>query len=107
MASTELNQKEILEKDFSSKIRGYDQTEVDEFLDVIIRDYKTYDQEINDLKAENERLISKVDELSKQVSTQPSSGGGTNMSSTNFDILKRISHLERHVFGSKMDESGQ
>ena len=31
----ELTQKEIVEKDFKTTMRGYNQTEVDEFLDVV------------------------------------------------------------------------
>jgi len=107
MASTELEQKDILEKDFETKLRGYDQQEVDEYLDIIIRDYKAFEQEIEDVKAENERLIERIDELSKQASTQTSTDGSSKLSTTYFDILKRISHLERHVFGSKLDDSGQ
>lgn len=99
----ELTQKEILEKDFKSKMRGYDPTEVDEFLDVVIRDYDNYQKEIEQLKAENDRLLDKVDEQAKQISTQGSSSSQSNSTVSNFDILKRLSNLERHVFGSKLD----
>nr|WP_177165515.1 cell division regulator GpsB [Alkalibacterium putridalgicola] len=99
----ELTQKEILEKDFKSKMRGYDPTEVDEFLDVVIRDYDNFQKEIEQLKAENDRLLDKVDEQAKQLSTQSSSSNQTNSTVSNFDILKRLSNLERHVFGSKLD----
>ena len=99
----ELTQKEILEKDFKSKMRGYDPTEVDEFLDVVIRDYDNFQKEIEQLKAENDRLLDKVDEQAKQLSTQNSSSNQTNATVSNFDILKRLSNLERHVFGSKLD----
>ncbi|HAJ70082.1 MAG: cell division regulator GpsB [Alkalibacterium gilvum] len=99
----ELTQKEILEKDFKTKMRGYDPTEVDEFLDVVIRDYDDFQKEIEQLKAENDRLLDKVDEQAKQMSTQNSSSSQTNSAISNFDILKRLSNLERHVFGSKLD----
>ncbi|HLR92812.1 MAG TPA: DivIVA domain-containing protein, partial [Atopostipes sp.] len=36
-----LTQREIVDKDFSKKVRGYDPEEVDEFLDIIIQDYKS------------------------------------------------------------------
>ncbi|MGO1918957.1 MAG: cell division regulator GpsB [Alkalibacterium gilvum] len=98
----ELTQKEILEKDFKTKMRGYDPTEVDEFLDVVIRDYDDFQKEIEQLKAENDRLLDKVDEQAKQMSTQNSSSSQTNSAISNFDILKRLSNLERHVFGSKL-----
>ncbi|SEI49734.1 DivIVA domain-containing protein [Alkalibacterium gilvum] len=98
-----MTQKEILEKDFKTKMRGYDPTEVDEFLDVVIRDYDDFQKEIEQLKAENDRLLDKVDEQAKQMSTQNSSSSQTNSAISNFDILKRLSNLERHVFGSKLD----
>lgn len=100
----ELTQKEILEKDFKSKMRGYDPTEVDEFLDVVIKDYDAFQKEIEQLKTENDRLLDKVDEQSKQMTTQSSSSGQTKSNVSNFDILKRLSNLERHVFGSKLED---
>ncbi|GAA0477639.1 cell division regulator GpsB [Alkalibacterium indicireducens] len=99
----ELTQKEILEKDFKTKVRGYDPTGVDEFLDVVIRDYESFQNEIDKLKAENNRLLDKLDDQSKQMSTQNQSQNQSGSNVTNFDILKRLSNLERHVFGSKLD----
>lgn len=99
--------REILEKDFKTKMRGYDPIEVDEFLDGVIKDYETYSNELLLLKEENERLIAKVDQLTKSQATlsrikqdPPKSAGATN-----FDILKRLSNLEKHVFGSKLENS--
>lgn len=99
----ELTQKEILEKDFKTKMRGYDPTDVDEFLDVVIRDYESFQNEIDKLKAENNRLLDKLDDQSKQMSTQNQNQNQSGSNVTNFDILKRLSNLERHVFGSKLD----
>lgn len=99
----ELTQKEILEKDFKTKMRGYDPTGVDEFLDVVIRDYESFQNEIDKLKAENNRLLDKLDDQSKQMSTQNQNQNQSGSNVTNFDILKRLSNLERHVFGSKLD----
>lgn len=110
----ELTPKEIVDKDFSTGLRGYNQQEVDEFLDIIIRDYDAFAQEIADLKAENERLIERIDSLSAQqeagpaevtqVETAETIQATPNNSVTNFDILKRISNLERHVFGNKLSQ---
>ncbi|GAA0352961.1 cell division regulator GpsB [Alkalibacterium iburiense] len=99
----ELTQKEILEKDFNNKMRGYNPTEVDEFLDIVIRDYESFQNEIDKLKSENNRLLDKLDEQAKQMSTQQQNQSQSSSSVTNFDILKRLSNLERHVFGSKLD----
>ncbi|WP_028273095.1 cell division regulator GpsB [Atopococcus tabaci] len=104
MANRELTPKDILEKDFKTSMRGYNPTEVDEFLDIVIRDYESFSSEINHLKTENQRLMTKVDELAKQSQASPSSSGQGATTVTNFDILKRLSNLERHVFGSKLND---
>ena len=105
MSNFNYTAKDILQKEFPSKLRGYDQVEVDKFLDGVIKDYETYNREILALKEENRRLISKVDQLAKSQATlsrvkqeQPK-----NTAVTNFDILKRLSNLEKHVFGSKIN----
>lgn len=52
----QLSGKDILEKDFKTAMRGYNQEEVDEFLDIIIQDYDLFKQEVDRLQAENEKL---------------------------------------------------
>ncbi|MBA2875497.1 cell division regulator GpsB [Thermaerobacillus caldiproteolyticus] len=89
-----LTAKDILEKEFKVSMRGYNQDEVDQFLDIIIKDYETFQQEIEELQQENMRLKRQIEELQKRPSTQ----AGT----TNFDILQRLSNLEKHVFGNKL-----
>ena len=106
MSEKNLTAKDILQKEFNKAMRGYNTAEVDEYLDNIIRDYDAYQKDVAYLKNENERLISKVDELSKQLALAKkkvpnSPGSGV----TNFDILKRLSNLEKHVFGSKIDNT--
>ncbi|WP_461214273.1 cell division regulator GpsB [Lacticaseibacillus sp. GG6-2] len=102
--------KDILDKSFKNKVRGYDPDEVDEFLDGIIRDYESFVAEIDRLNEENSRLFSRVDELTKQLSVSKNVATATpqqpNGNVTNYDILKRLSNLERHVFGSKLSDGG-
>jgi DivIVA domain-containing protein len=91
-----LTAKDILEKEFKTGVRGYKQEDVDKYLDLIIKDYELFHQEIEDLQQENLRLRKQLEETSRrQPVTQPA---GT----TNFDILKRLSNLEKHVFGNKL-----
>ncbi|SRR5690606_22493412 len=90
-----LTANDILEKDFKTAMRGYKQEEVDKFLDIIIGDYETFHQIIEELQEENKRLKKQLEEASKRPAQQTT---GT----TNFDILKRLSNLEKHVFGSKL-----
>lgn len=102
-----LTSQEILQKDFKKQMRGYDQNEVDEFLDNVIKDYETFNNEIDRLKSENERLLTKIDELTKRLNVN---NNGQNVApqtnaATNYDILKRLSNLERHVFGAKLNNN--
>jgi len=95
-----LTAKEILEKDFKSGIKGYNKDEVDQFLDLVIKDYETFHQEIEALQQENLRLKKQIEEGQRRGTANPApsvSGGNTN-----YDILKRLSNLEKHVFGSKL-----
>lgn len=109
---------EIVHKSFRFRYRGYDQNEVDPFLDTVIKDYETMIERIKTLEQDNSRLVKRVDELTKQTESLSGSNSGygigpapTNyhsevtpnapVNSTNYDILRRISNLERHVFGDK------
>lgn len=92
-----LTAKKILEKEFKSSMRGYKQEEVDKFLDIVIKDYETFHQIIEELQQENLRLKKQLDDATKKQSQ-------TFANTTNFDILKRLSNLEKHVFGSKLYE---
>ncbi len=110
MADKNLTTKDILQKEFKSAMRGYNVAEVDEFLDMIIRDYESYQKDLSYLQSENERLMSRVDELTKQaVLSKPTQSPATTVGSgvTNFDILKRLSNLEKHVFGAKLEENDE
>ncbi|MFC4322718.1 cell division regulator GpsB [Litchfieldia salsa] len=95
MDNIKLTAKDILEKEFKSGIKGYKQEDVDKYLDLIIKDYEVFQQVIEDLRQENLRLRRQLEDTSKK---QPIPQSGT----TNFDILKRLSNLEKHVFGSKL-----
>ena len=83
-----LTPQDILEKEFKVDARGYRAQEVDKFLDMIIKDYTEYNKmikslnrEINTLTEENNRLRSEL------------------RSVNNVDLLKRISQLEKIVYG--------
>ena len=51
---------EIIEKQFTIKFRGYNQEEVDEFLDIIVDGYE-------ELVHENRELAARVKELEEMV----------------------------------------
>ena len=98
-----LTTNDILEKEFKSDARGYRPQEVDKFLDIIIRDYTEYDKLLHryeaELKAalsENAKLKSELRNLKSTLSIAESSGGQTNL-----DILRRLSELEKIVYGEE------
>ncbi|AXI01267.1 cell division regulator GpsB [Sporosarcina sp. PTS2304] len=93
-----LDSKTILEKEFKQAIRGYKQEEVDWFLDDVIQDYETFKKEIARLTEENQKLKAEA------ISTQRRSATPAPQS-TNYDIIQRISNLEREVFGNKLAET--
>ncbi|QHS22548.1 cell division regulator GpsB [Virgibacillus sp. MSP4-1] len=92
----QLTTKEILEKDFKTAIRGYNQEEVDQFLDIVIQDYEALQGEIERLTQENQRL--KSGQNGNTRVRQPQQPATANV---NYDVLKRLSNLEKAVFGKK------
>lgn len=87
---------DILEKQFKTTMRGYSQEEVDAFLDEIIKDYEQFDKRIQELERENRDLRTQLEDTPRAAPAP--------QTSTNFDILKRLSNLEKHVFGAKLYE---
>ena len=64
---TKLTAKDILEKEFKTGVRGYKQEEVDQFLDLVIKDYEVFHQEIESLQQENMKLKKQLEEQQKQI----------------------------------------
>ena len=96
-----LTAREILEKDFKIDARGYRPQEVDQFLDMIIKDYVDFEtttkrlvNEIKTLENENAKLQAEVRNLKASLDI-----AGSNKGVTNVDLLKRISDLEKVVYG--------
>ena len=102
-----LTPQDILDKEFKIDARGYRPQEVDKFLDMVIRDYTEYnsiiknlDKEIKNLTEDNSKLKQEIRYLNEQLELKSSSENTTKIS-TNLDILKRISQLEKVVFGKE------
>ena len=99
-----LTMQDILEKEFKVDTRGYRMQEVDQFLDVIIKDYNEYNNMIKELKKENEKLEEENPSLKQEMRSLKSSietvkGGEKEI--TNVDLLRRISQLEKIVLGKE------
>ena len=96
-----LSAKDIFEKEFEKSIRGFKPIEVDSFLDDVISDYQKMadmNSNLKRLEEENARLKKEVEELRIRVATH--SRSVDNQAQTHqIDILKRLSNLEKKVFG--------
>ena len=98
--SVELNltAKEIYEKEFrKSRVKGYSEEDVNDYLDLIIEDYMKLDKlitRLKELEIENQNLKIKIEAL-KNTSREHKP-----VQVTNLDILKRLSKLETAVFGT-------
>ncbi|GEM01436.1 DivIVA domain-containing protein [Halolactibacillus halophilus] len=91
---TQLSTKDILDKDFKTSMRGYNQEEVDAYLDIVIQDYEALESKIKQLEEAQSRVSRKPEEpVRPRVQA-------TNHQA-NYDILKRVSNLEKAVFGKK------
>ena len=99
-----LTMQDILEHEFKVDARGYRMQEVDQFLDVIIRDYNEYNNIIKNLKKENQMLTDETTSLKQELRNLKSSietvkGGEKEV--TNVDLLRRISQLEKIILGKE------
>ena len=96
-----LTPEEILEHEFKIDARGYRPQEVDKFLDIVIRDYVGYDQRVKKLQAEIKNLMSENEQLRAEVRKLRTNLdiAGSNKGITNVDIIKRLSELEKAVYG--------
>lgn len=101
-----LTSKEILNKDFKFDAKGYRPKEVDEFLDLVIQDYETFkrytrriENDNKNLEIENSHLKNEIRKLQMLLETQEETKSNGKFSSNNVDLLKRLSNLEKVVYG--------
>ena len=100
----ELTMQDILEKEFKIDTRGYRPQEVDEFLDIIIRDYNEYNNIIEKLTKDNRELSKENTELRHEMRNLNASIENAKTKEkeiTNVDLLRRISQLEKIVLGKE------
>lgn len=99
-----LTPEEILNKDFRIDTRGYRLKEVDQFLDEIIADYQTFNKIILDLQKEKEEQSETILSLKQEIrdlrtTVEITKAGSSSENNSNIDILKRLSQLEKIVYG--------
>lgn len=100
-----LTPEEILDHEFKIDARGYRMQEVDKFLDMVIRDYTEFLRTIKKLEKDNLDLIEDNKKLQAEyrklkASIEASSDGNSgNGQMNNSDLLRRLSNLEKIVYG--------
>ena len=101
-----LTPRDILEKEFKIDTRGYRLKEVDQFLDVVIGDYEQFFEIINSLEKEKADLLAEIMNLKQELrnsklSVEVASNSASMGEVTNVDVIRRLSQLEKMVYGSK------
>ena len=103
-----LSSKDILEKEFKIDTRGYRLKEVDQFLDLIISDYDTFFKILREKDKEKEELLDEIMSLkqenrnlktSLEIAKSNEGEDSGNKGASNVDIMKRLSQLEKIVYG--------
>ena len=99
----ELTPQDILEKEFKIDARGYRPQEVDKFLDSVIKDYTIYEAANKRLVKENDELHLEIKRLETEIrrmkTNLEAAESSANEGTSNVDILRRLSQLEKIVFG--------
>ena len=100
-----LSPKKIVSKEFKVDFKGYNADEVDHFLDQVVKDYEAFAGLLNnsydriEQLADQKAMIARL-EREKALQDDNLRALEDNVSS-NVDILKRLSLLEKAVFQNK------
>ena len=103
-----LTPKDILEKDFKIDTRGFRIKEVDAFLDEIIEDYERFEKVTKEYEEEKNRLQDEIANLEQEnrnlkasieIAKATEKDDLMNKNVSNLDVLKRLSQLEKIVYG--------
>ena len=103
-----LTPQDILDKEFKIDARGYRPQEVDKFLDLVISDYnkfiterKNLTKELEFLNDENNKLKNELRRLKANIEAAEGTAQSTTVS--NIDLLRRLSQLEKVVYGKSVE----
>ncbi len=98
-----LTVKDILDKEFKVDTRGYRPQEVDKFLDLVIKDYEEFTNIIKTLSNEKKELIDDNIKLKQEIRNLRTKlevvKENANEEITNADILRRLSNIEKVIYG--------
>lgn len=103
-----LDPQAIVDKEFDIDFKGYNPDQVDHMLDLVIADYQTYqnlleemDRKLADMEKTNASLRAKLIEIEGKQRAQADSDPILTNGSSQVDILKRLSRLEAEVFNKR------
>ena len=105
-----LTPQDILNKEFKIDTRGFRLKEVDQFLDVIIGDYEEFYKITKENEKEKEELLEEIMNLKQEIRNLKTnieiakSGSSERREVTNLDIMKRLSQLEKIVYGKEEEQ---
>ena len=105
-----LTPQDILKKDFKIDMRGYSLKEVDSFLDEIIGDYEQFGKIIRNYEIEKEEYLREIMNLKQElrnVKMNIDIAKDGKKEITNLDILRRISNLEKIVYGKEIEKEDE
>ena len=102
-----LTPQDILKKEFKIDMRGYSLKEVDSFLDQIIGDYEQFNEIIKNYEDEKAEMMKEIMNLKQELrnvkmSIDVAKDGEKEV--TNLDVLRRLSNLEKIVYGKEKEE---
>ncbi len=105
-----LTPQDILNKEFKIDTRGFRLKEVDQFLDVIIGDYEEFYKILKENEKEKEELLEEIMNLKQEIRNLKTNieiaktGSSERREVTNLDIMKRLSQLEKIVYGKEEEQ---
>ena len=101
-----LNPEMLYNWDFKVDARGYRPQEVDKVLDMVISDYNAYNSMIREKDRQINALNNQILELKQKLSHAKANMDIVKNSErqvTNVDLLRRISELEKIIYGRNND----
>ena len=102
-----LNPDMLYNWDFKVDARGYRPQEVDKVLDMVISDYNAYNSMIREKDRQIDALNNQILELKQKLRNAKANMDIVKNSErqvTNVDLLRRISELEKIIYGRNNDD---
>lgn len=103
-----LNPETLYNWDFKVDARGYRPQEVDKVLDMVISDYNAYNSMIREKDRQIDSLNNQILELKQKLRNAKANMDIVKNSErqvTNVDLLRRISELEKIIYGRNNDDN--